>query len=390
MKKTYIVFFIMSLIGITAGVLLFRPQARSQAQKVEEVALPAQAAAATPVVAPAATTSKQELILVPAGSFEMGNDAFRNAKPVHKVTLTNDFYMGKYEVTNQQYADMLNFALSKGYLDVNALSETSKRREARGVSKSPQKYQDVFDEHSKITFENGQFKPHPGKESAPVDEVTWYGGAFYCNMLSEQGGLTPLYNLDDWSCQVYGKAGYRLPTEAEWEYAAKYDDGRKYPWGDQEPDDTYANIKKQVNDPVDVLTTPVGTYSPKGDSKLGICDLAGNVAEWCNDWYNDFYSGASTQTDPVGPPPSLYFYLAPFKEFRTANVLRGGGFIFDANYRKEMGAPFIIDTVLHEQAFNNSFRSFDYQALSRQVEGFRVAKTVVTAKTKLVFSKGLK
>lgn len=132
------------------------------------------------------------LVRVPAGSFEIGNKDFKNAQPVHKVILSNDFYMSKYEITNQQYADMLNYAFEKGSLDKEAMAETAKRREARGVSKSPQKYQDVFDEHSQLTFENGVFKAHQGKENYPVVEVTWYGAAFYCNMLSEKEGLTPL------------------------------------------------------------------------------------------------------------------------------------------------------------------------------------------------------
>ena len=269
-------------------------------------------------------------------------------------------------------------------MDKDAISETSKRREARGVSKSPQKYQDVFDEHSQITFADGKFKPHPGKENFPVVEVTWQGAAFYCNMLGEKEGLAVLYNPADWSCQVYGKTGYRLPTEAEWEYAAQFDDGRQYPWGNDQADDTYANVLHMVKDPVDVDTTVPGTFSPKGDSKLGICDMAGNVAEWCNDWYNDFYIGGASQTDPIGPGQSLYFNLPIFKEFRCAHVLRGGGFLYDPNYRKEMGPPFIMDTVMHKDAFNNRFRSFDW--LSRQVEGFRVAKIVATAKTKAAVS----
>lgn len=325
-----------------------------------------------------------EMVKVPAGMFQMGSNDFSNAQPVHEVTLTNDFYIGKYEVTNQQYADMLNYALEKGYLDKDALSGNALRREARGISNSPQKYQDVFDEHSQISFENNLFKAHPGKENYPVIEVTWYGAAFYCNMLSEKEGLNPLYNLDDWSCQVYGKTGYRLPTEAEWEYAAAYDDGRSFPWGNDSGDGSYANIRHNVENPIDVDTMPVGSFSPKGDSKLGICDLSGNAAEWCNDWYNDFYPGDAKQADSIGAGQSLYFNLPVLKRFQAARVIRGGSFLFDPDYRKEMGAPFVMDTVIHPQAYNTKFRSYDY--LSRQVEGFRAAKTVATDTTKAAFS----
>ena len=332
--------------------------------------------------------TKSTLILVPAGTFKMGSDDFPNARPVHTVILTNDFYMGKFEITQQQVADMLNYAFGKGYLDPKKLVDPKKAEAWSSISNPPQKVQDTGDEHSQITFKDGVFKPFPGKEDYPATEVTWTGAAFYCNMLSEKEGLAPLYNLNDWSCQVYGKTGYRLPTEAEWEYAAKYNDGRKYPWGDAEPDPTYANIKADVKDPTDVLTKPGGSYSPKGDSKLGICDMVGNVAEFCNDWYNDSYFGGLKETDPVGPKSSLFVYVPFFKEYRSKRVVRGGAFLTDPNYRKEYGVPFVIDTVTHEQAFNNSFRCFEIMNFSRQAHGFRIIKIVATKKTKPVFSAG--
>lgn len=325
-----------------------------------------------------------ELVQVPGGTFIMGSDSFANAQPAHEVTLSA-FAIGKYEVTNRIYAEVLNYALAKGYLDKAFLAPDAKKREARGVSKSAQKYQDVFDEHSQITFTNGVFKAHPGKEDCPVVEVTWYGAAFFCNMLSEMAGLTPLYNLDNWSCQVYGASGYRLPTEAEWEYAAQFDDARAYPWGKAVPSGKLGNLNKSVKQPTDVLTMPVGSF-PKGNSKLGICDLAGNAAEWCNDWYNDSYSGACALRDPVGPGPVLQFNLPVFKEFRAARVVRGGSFLIDLNYRKEMGRPFIMDTVMHKEVYNNRFRSYDY--LSRQVIGFRVVKIEAATGAQQVFSPG--
>ncbi|OGX24179.1 MAG: hypothetical protein A2Y03_10605 [Omnitrophica WOR_2 bacterium GWF2_38_59] len=332
----------------------------------------------------AAESTAPEMILVPAGTFQMGSDDFYNAKPVHKVTLTNDFYIGKYEITNQQYADALNYAWSKGYLNKDELSQKAKRRRASGVSKSPQPYQDVFDEDSGITFENGVFSVLPGRANLPVVEVTWHGAAFYCNMLSEQEGLTPLYDLDDWSCQVYGETGYRLPTEAEWEYAAQYDDARKFPWGNEAVDDTRANQGYKDNALPLGFPVTVGTFSPKGDSKLGISDMAGNVAEWCNDWYGDYYSHDEDQTDPVGSGKELFFNIPVFKKFFAAKVLRGGSFLMDPNFRKGMGVPFITDTVIHPDVYNNRFRSYDY--LSRNVEGFRVVKIIATGKATAVFS----
>ncbi|MFH0838726.1 MAG: SUMF1/EgtB/PvdO family nonheme iron enzyme [Candidatus Omnitrophota bacterium] len=331
-----------------------------------------------PALAYPADFNAQEMVLVPAGSFEMGSNDFKNAT-VHTVTLTNDFYIGKYETTNRQYADVLNYALGKGYLDTNSLAEGAKKREARGVSKSPYKYQDVWDEHSQIMFVDGKFQVRAGKERNPVLELTWYGAVFYCNMLSEREGISPLYNLDDWSCQVYGKTGYRLPTEAEWEYAAKYNDARKYPWGNEKPDATYAHIRQKLASPSDDGSAVVGTYSPKGDSQLGLCDMAGNVGEWCNDWYN--YYKPDVQVDPIGPGPSLFINLPIFKEFQPLRVVRGGCYLFDPNFRKEMGPPFIIDCVIYDEATNTSYRSFDYKKLSRQTIGFRIVKIMATDKT---------
>lgn len=334
-------------------------------------------------IATAGEFKSPELVKVPAGSFTMGSKEFPNAQPVRSVTISDDFYLGRFEVTNQQYCDMLNYAWSKGYLNKDELAQGAKRRRASGVSKSPQPYQDVFDEDSGITFADGVFTTIAGRENLPVVEVTWHGAAFYCNMLSEMEGLTPLYNLDDWSCQVYGKSGYRLPTEAEWEYAAQYNDGRKFPWGNQKADKTRANAGHKDKNPPEANIVPVGSYSPKGDSKLGLCDMAGNVAEWCNDWYNEFYSGDTRQTDPVGSGQELFFNAPVFKKFYAGRVVRGGSFLMDPDFRKGMGPPFVTDTVIHPAVYRNSFRSYDF--LSRQVEGFRVAK-IAAVKAQPAFS----
>lgn len=309
-----------------------------------------------------------EMILVPSGNFQMGSDEYNNAMPVHSVTLTHDFYMSKYEITNQQFAVMLNYALTKGYLNPALLAENTEKKAVKCLSKSPQKLLDLEDEDCQIDYIKGKFESVRGKENMPVIEVSWYGAAFYCNMLSEQKGLDKLYNLDDWSCRVYGKEGFRLPTEAEWEYAARFNDERLYPWGKAETDiSSYANCNNIVGE-----ATVVGKYSPKGNSSGGICDLAGNVAEWCNDWY-DIYSGSLKEIDPEGPPSSPQIYIPIVKRSWPLRVIRGGSFKYDPSH-KDKEVPFRIDSLMHADSLRSNFRSFDYPGLTRPVEGFRPVK----------------
>jgi len=141
-----------------------------------------------------------------------------------------------------------------------------------------------------ILLENGVFVPETGMANRPVLHVSWYGAAFYCNVLSRFYGNTELYDLTTWICDNYGNTGYRMATEAEWEYVARYNDGRIYPWGNEEPNSELANYGS-------TQTTNVGSY-PLGVSKLGFLDIAGNVFEWCNDWKNTYT--ASNQTNPEG------------------------------------------------------------------------------------------
>ncbi|MEO0166889.1 MAG: formylglycine-generating enzyme family protein [candidate division WOR-3 bacterium] len=213
------------------------------------------------------------LIKIPAGTFTMGsNDGDDDEKPVHTVYL-DEYYIGKYEVTNAQY---------KKFCD------------ATGRSYPPD---------PDFTAMPNYFTNFP---DYPVVNVSWEDAKAFC----------------DW-------AGLRLPTEAEWEKAARGTDGRKYPWGNEKPGSggfarcNYADKKtdypwrdKSVNDGYQ-FTSPVGTYE-RGVSPYGCYDMAGNVWEWCSDWYDENYYGRSAINNPQGPSSG---------EFR---VVRGGAWCYGA------------------------------------------------------------
>ncbi|PKL41460.1 MAG: hypothetical protein CVV41_18485 [Candidatus Riflebacteria bacterium HGW-Riflebacteria-1] len=275
-----------------------------------------------------------EMVTVPKGTFKMGWDNLAGAPavaaglstdtvaadypdpltynpsvtgPVRLVTITKDYKIGKYEITNAQFCDMLNYALRKGYLTGNlAGNETVKNAEGN-QQELLNLDADYEGKQCEISYTGIGFVVDAGLEKRPVVYVTWYGAAFYCNMLSEMQGLTKLYNLTDWSCtfdgtaRFYGFPGYRLPTEAEWEYAARYDDNnlvydrRMVPW---EPSgnaywfgsalgtdlsyfDGKANYKTGLG------TVDVGTI-PGGVSALGIHNLSGNASEWAQDFYSAY------------------------------------------------------------------------------------------------------
>ena len=187
-----------------------------------------------------------EWVTVPAGEFTMGSNDSGNEKPIHRVHLS-EYQIARHPVTNAQYE-----------LFVKANSYAAPKH-----------------------WENGKIPA--GKENHPVVNVTWKDAQAFC---------------------VW--AGVRLPTEAEWEKAARGTDGRKYPWGNERPTEELCNFARNVGD-----TTPVGRY-PKGASPYGVLDMAGNVFEWVNDWYDEKYYSVSPASNPQGPATGKY------------RVLRGG------------------------------------------------------------------
>lgn len=195
-------------------------------------------------------------VYIPAGIFHMGGFDVRAAAdefPNRQVTL-DAYWMDQLEVTNAMY----QLCVSAGGCTPPQRFESQRRAEY---------------------YNNPEFKDYP------VVYVTWDQAQAYCQ----------------W-------AGRRLPTEAEWERAARGDDMRTFPWGEDKPDDRFANFNFIVKD-----TSRVGTY-PLGASPFGILDMAGNVAEWTQDFYNPLYYSLQVNLNPAGPSTSTNFL----------RVVRGG------------------------------------------------------------------
>ncbi len=257
----------------------------------------------------------EAMVLVPAGTFMMGLGGV--ATPVHEVTLTRDFLIGRREVTNAEYLEALQWAWNQGLLSIASwgaglgvmqhghfllmISQTDDRYEIRF---EPALQQFYLHAATAIYDETGPGVAYPdGYDPAdhPVKHVTWYGAACYADWRSQMEGLPPFYNgvWPSWPPPFpnpYEAEGYRLPTEAEWEYAARYNDQRYFPWGNDAITCERTNHRSGNNHCVG-WTLPVGSR-PAGNSALGLQDMAGNVFEWVNDWHSLY--GNQPITDPVG------------------------------------------------------------------------------------------
>ena len=248
-------------------------------------------------------------VTVPHGTFTMGDGVALCGEGEHQVTLTEDFYLGQTEVTNQQYLELLQWAYDNGYVTVvlNTVQDN--------LDGSTQELLDLARNDGEITcsvgFSDAVFTlrdaGHGINPDHPVKEVTWYGAAAFCDWLSLKEGLPRAYDHSTWECNggdPYHAVGYRLPTDAEWEYAAQYDDERIYPWGNEAPSPSRCNYERNVG-----WTTPVGSYpAEKTIGGKGLYDMAGNVWEWCNDWFTwprDCLLSTAPVTDPLGPASGL-------------------------------------------------------------------------------------
>jgi formylglycine-generating enzyme required for sulfatase activity len=251
-----------------------------------------------------------ETIEVQAGSFVMGEAG--TAAPEHSVTLSHAFLLDRDEVTNAAYRDGLQWALAQGLISVDVgtglVLDSASGEVLVGLDDG------AGENACWIAYSSGTFSVIAGKEDWPVVFVTWWGAASYCDWRSGMEGREPAYDHSSWSCGPGGvpylASGYRLPTEAEWEFASQHDDERRWPWGAQKPDASLANFRLVLGHPA-----PVGSF-PSGQSALGFRDLAGNVWEWVNDWWTLYDPAAAT--DPAGPVGGSY------------RSIRGGGWLHDA------------------------------------------------------------
>ncbi len=275
-----------------------------------------------------AAVAAGEMVLIPAGRFEMGdgfNEGCPDERPVHTV-MVSDFYIGRYEVSNDQMVEVLQWAADNGRVEVT----TSAVYNADGDA---QKLLHLDEEQCRITWDGKRFDLKATKSSGyPCVEVSWYGAVAYCNYRSEKEGLTPCYDLSDWSCD-WSADGYRLPTEAEWEKAARGGAaGHRFPWSDTDTiQHTRTNYDSTGEQPYDTsqtrgdhpdysdggfpYTSPVGSFAPNG---YGLYDMAGNVWEWAWDFWDPHYYQESPEVDPHGPSSGTY------------HVVRSGRWGYDA------------------------------------------------------------
>lgn len=224
--------------------------------------------------------TNENMILIPEGPFTMGfaienenNWGDMDEEPVHRVNLSA-YWIDKYEVTSSSFSKFLN---------------ENKKEADQFIEITPA---------VTVKLEKDVYKPRQNLEKFPVNRVSWFGADAYCR----------------WK-------GKRLPTEAEWEKAARGTDQRIFPWGNEFPDNSRATYRRKFKEKgFQVMETVDGMIS--GISPYGVHHMAGNVWEWVSDWFDAAIYQDDNRIDPKGPKSGI------------SKVLRGGNWYYKAYYMR--------------------------------------------------------
>ncbi len=246
-----------------------------------------------PAVAMAQGALDVPKVAIEGGSYPIGSaEGPASTRPPHRVRLAR-FLIDVYEVTNAQFAAFLNTLEVTAKRDVRAGELRSDDVEGPdadrlwgGRSGNDRAFIEMDDTDARIGIADGRFAPEPGFADHPVSESTWQGAVAFCA----------------WR-------GARLPTEAEWEAAARGKEGRTYPWGEKPPTPEHAVFGRGRGE-----SDPVGSH-PKGATPKGVFDLAGNEAEWTSSLFKSYpYDAKDGREDPKAP---------------GERITRGGDHVFD-------------------------------------------------------------
>ena len=224
--------------------------------------------------------TKENMIFIPEGSFTMGfkieNDhewGDMDEEPVHQVTLSS-YWIDKYEVTSSNFSKFLNENKNEAHRFIEITSSVT------------------------VQFDDNVYQPRKGLENYPVNRVSWFGADAYCKWKEK-----------------------RLPTEAEWEKAARGTDQRIFPWGNEFPDNSRVTFRRKFSEKGFQVMEPVEGMK-NGISPFRVHQMAGNVWEWVSDWFDATAYQDENRIDPKGPESGI------------SKVLRGGNWYYKAYYMR--------------------------------------------------------